>query len=336
MKLKALAIGLLMTGMTAGTAMACTSIAWNTESHGTFTSRTNDWVESTSPQLGGIPKGTERFIQGAGQGIKYTTKYDIVAVMAYGDLDLVHDGVNSEGLQVNTLFYRGMTMEPISHKEQVSQFTMGEYFITNFATVEEVINAIDDIDYGLLHLESMPMDIKLHWSITDKGGDRAVIELDPEGISIYRGDEAAVMTNDPSMKEHIANLEKLKPTWKNADRDISFGSNGNSNAKSRFVHANYFKGWLEEPSSITNGIMKLSTVPYRVPQDAPYMDFGQGMTGYATEWTLSQSLETGDSVWEYNFDDNWNTVRFNAYELMGKTFRTSLTTSSMAELELPK
>ncbi|WP_413112333.1 linear amide C-N hydrolase [Thaumasiovibrio sp. DFM-14] len=336
MNLKAIALGVAMAGMTASTALACTSIAWNTENHGVITTRTNDWMESTFPHLGGIVKGDERYIHGAGLGDKYTVKYDVVGVLAYGELDLVHDGVNSEGLQVNTLFYRSMTMDPVTHPKQVTQFTMGEYFLTSFATVEEVLTALPTLDYASMSLEAMPVDITLHWSITDKGGDRAIIQLDPDGIKVYRGEEAAVMTNDPSMQEHLDNLEKVKPSWESADRNLEFGSNGNSASRSRFVHASYFLNWLDEPSSSLNGMMKLSSVPYRVPADAPYMDFGQGMTGYATEWTLTQSLETGDSVYEYNFGEHWNTVRFNVYDLMGKSFRVPLYTSAMGELDAIK
>ncbi|CAE6938765.1 COG3049 Penicillin V acylase and related amidases [Vibrio sp. B1REV9] len=55
------------------------------------------------------------------------------------------------------------------------------------------------------------------------------------------------------------------------------------------------------------------------------------MSGYATEWTMTQSLDTGDSVFKYNFEENWNTVKFNVYEMMGKDFRLPLTKSLMAK-----
>ncbi len=333
MNIKPLALGLIMAGLSASAAHACTSIAWNTDEHGVITSRTNDWMEATNPQLGGIVAGEERYIQGPHMGMKYTAKYDAVAVMPYG-LDLVHDGVNSEGLQINTLYYRPMTMDDASKPSQISQLTFSGYVLTNYASVDEVVKALPTLDYGYVKLDGMPADIVLHWSITDKSGDRAVIEMDPDGVKVYRGVEAAVMTNDPSMQEHIDNLKEVKPTWEGADRNLPFGSNGNSASRSRFVHASYFLNWLDEPSTAFNGMMKLSTVPYRVPADAPYMDFGNGMTGYATEWTLTQSLETGDSVFEYNFGENWNTVRYNVYELMGQSFRTPLDGSEMGQLDI--
>lgn len=331
MKFKFATIALMVGLGCASVANACTSVAWNTE-QGTFTSRTNDWVEATNPTLGGIKKGEMRSLQGNGVGTPYQVKYDIVAVLAYGEL--VHDGVNSEGLQVNTLFYNPMHMPAASNSKAITQFVFGEYLLANYASVDEAIKAIPSLDVGSLALDGMPMEIKLHWSITDKSGDRAVIEFDEDGIKIYRGEEAMVMTNDPSMQVHIDNQKAHEAQWKNADRETDIGSNGNANAKSRFLHASYFQSKLTEPTSVQNGLMKLASVPYRVPTDAPYKDFGFGMSGYATEWTLTQSLKTGDSVFEYNFEENWNTVKFNVYELMGKDFRVALATSQMSDLAM--
>ncbi|PKH09384.1 linear amide C-N hydrolase [Moritella sp. Urea-trap-13] len=329
MKKNAIKISLFAALTSASIAQACTSIAWNTE-QGVFTSRTNDWVESTNPILGNINKGSVRSLQGAGHGNEYRVKYDIVAVLAYGEL--VHDGVNSEGLQMNALYYTPMTLQDKSSDDAISQFTVGEYLLANYASVEQAVNALPQLKIQKLKLAGMPMDIKLHWSITDKSGDRAVIELDDSGLKIYRGESAMVMTNDPSLQTHIDSREKYQPSWTNADRNTNFGSKGNASAESRFIHASYYKSKLTEPTSIQNGLMKIASVPFRVPTDAPYKDFGNGMSGYATEWTLSQSLETGDSVMEYNFGENWNTIKFNVYELMGKDFRQPLTVNAIAPL----
>ena len=329
MKYKTLALAILLGGSLSGIANACTSVAWNTD-FGTMTARTMDWVESTHPVLGNINKGDMRSIQGNGIGDDYQVKYDIVAVFAYGEL--VGDGVNSEGLQVNTLFYPSMTMDPVTDGSQITQFSFGEYLLANYATVDEVIKALPTLDFGRLSLEGMPMEMNLHWSVTDKSGDRLVIEMDEDGLNTYRGDEAMVMTNDPSMRQQLDMRKEVQTNWENADRDTDYGSIGNGNSHSRFLHASYFVSKLTAPTSVHNGMMKLSTVPYRVPVDAPYMDFGNGMMGYATEWTLTQSLETGDSVFEYNFNDNWNTVSFNVYDMMGKTFRIPLDKSYMVKL----
>ncbi|USD61830.1 linear amide C-N hydrolase [Vibrio sp. SCSIO 43140] len=328
MKLKAITIALLTGTMASGIADACTSVAWNTEL-GTFTSRTMDWMESTKPVLGNINKGDIRAIQGNGLGDKYTVKYDMVAVLAYGEL--VADGVNSEGLQVNALFYPDMTMKKATKGSEVTQFTVAEYLLASYASVDEIVKALPNIEFASIDMEGMPVEMKLHWSVTDKSGDRLVIEMDEDGINSYRGDDAMVMTNDPSMKIQLEQLKEVEPRFKDATRDTDYGSIGNGNSHSRFLHANYFMSHLEQPTSVTNGMMKLSTVPFRVPVDAPYKDFGHGMSGYATEYTITQSLETGDTVFEYNFDENWNTVQFNVYDMMGKDFRMPLDKSYMAK-----
>ncbi|WP_153914007.1 linear amide C-N hydrolase [Shewanella sp. TC10] len=330
MKLNTIALALLAASTTAGIANACTSVAWNTEL-GTYTSRTMDWMESTKPILGTINKGDIRSMHGNDLGGTYKVKYNMVAVLAYGEL--VADGVNSEGMKVDTLFYPDMTMGEAKSDSDLTQFTLAEYLLANYASVEEVVQALPTLTYGSVMMDGMPVEIKLHWSVTDKSGDRLVIEMDEDGLNTYRGEEAMVMTNDPSMKQQIEARNNVKDTWENATRDTDYGSIGNGNSPSRFVHASYFVSKLHQPTSDRGAMMKLSTVPYRVPADAPYKDFGNGngVSSYATEWTLTQSLETGESVFEYNFEETWNTVQFNVYEMMGKDMRLPLTESFMAK-----
>ena len=295
------------------TSQACTSIAWNTD-FGVLTTRTNDWVESTSPVLGSIKAGTKRFTHGVnGHGTTYTTKYDVLAILAYGGL--VHDGVNSEGMQVNTLYYAPMQMKD-KGEDTVSQLAFGEYLIANYATVSEVVSNIEKIKTELASHPTIPNAPTFHWSLTDKTGDRLVIEHDKDGVSLYRGEEAMVMTNQPSQQTHLDAWEnasgKITKTWSQAD----FGSTGNTNPRDRFLHASYFSEQLKQPSSSINGLMKLATTAFRIPHDASNKEVNGVMMGYATEWSLSQNLNTGDAVWEYLWGDAWTNVKFNFYDVL--------------------
>lgn len=335
MKMKRIALALATFAATTSVGFACTSVAWNTDQYGTMTSRTMDWVESTKPVLGNINKGEVRSIQGNGKGQTYTVKYNMVATLAYGEL--VADGVNEKGLQANALFYPDMTMKNAVSGGEVTQFTFAEYVLANYASVEEAYQAIPKLDIARVQMEGMPMEMNLHWSITDKSGDRLVVQLDEDGLKMYRGEDAMVMTNDPSLAKQLEHKAEVVDSWgEHATRDTDYGSIGNGNSTSRFLHAGYFLSKLEQPTSTRNGMMKLSTVPFRVAADAPYKDFdtGRGVDGYATEWTMTTSLETGDVVFEYNFDDNWNTVQYNVYDLMGKEFRKSLSTNEIAQLKV--
>ncbi|GAM74590.1 choloylglycine hydrolase family [Vibrio ishigakensis] len=334
MKMKSIALALATFAATTSVGFACTSVAWNTDDFGTLTSRTMDWVESTKPVLGNINKGEVRSIQGNGMGDTYTVKYNMIATLAYGEL--VADGINEKGLQVNALFYPDMTMKDSVTGDEVTQFTFAEYVLASYASVQEAYDAIPKLNLARVKMAGMPMEMNLHWSITDKSGDRLVVQMDDDGLKMYRGEEAMVMTNDPSLAQQLESKAEVIDTWADATRDTDYGSIGNGNSTSRFLHAGYFLSKLEQPTSTRNGMMKLSTVPFRVAADAPYKDFGtgRGVDGYATEWTMTSSLDTGDVVFEYNFDDSWNTVQYNVYDLMGKEFRKSLSTNDIAPLTL--
>lgn len=292
---------------------ACTSIAWNTD-FGTLTTRTNDWIESTSPILGTIKAGTERLKHGVkGHGTTYKTQYDILAILSYGGL--VHDGVNSEGLQVNTMYYAPMHMQDTG-TDTISQLALGEYLIANFATVEEVVENVSNIKTELASHPSIPNAPTFHWALTDKSGDRVVIEHDESGVSIYRGEDAMVMTNQPSQQSHLDAWDnasnKIAKTWSEAD----FGSTGNINPRDRFLHASYFSEQLKQPTSSINGMMKLATTAFRIPHDAANREVNGVMAGYATEWSITKNLNTGDTVWEYLWGDTWTNVKFNFYDVL--------------------
>ncbi|MCW8329036.1 linear amide C-N hydrolase [Photobacterium sp. SDRW27] len=308
---------------------ACTSIAWNTD-FGTLTTRTNDWVESTSPVLGTIKAGSKRYRHGVeGNGETFTTKYDIIAVQAYGGL--VHDGVNSEGMQVNGLYYSPMTMDG-KGKNSISQFAFGEYLISQFATIEEVVNNLETIKTEMVSHPTLPKAPTFHWSLTDKTGDRLVIEHDKDGITLYRGKEAAVMTNQPSQQVHLNAWKKASSKFSQPSANVNYGSTGNNNSRDRFLYSSYYSEQLKQPSSSFNGMMKLAGTAFRVPHDAANTIENGVITGYATEWQLTQNLTTGKAIWQYTWNEAWTQVQFNFYDILnsGKQINFNLDNPALA------
>ncbi len=316
---------------------ACTSIAWHTEKFGVITARNNDWMESTKPSIGTIIAGSTRYLHGLkSSGHTYKTKYAIAGVLAYGGL--VHDGLNSEGLSMNVLYYKPMKLGDKNLPESVSQLSLGEYLLANYASVAEVVKHIDKIKTFSVNLPGLAAAPQFHWSLTDKSGDRVIIEHDSDGLKLYRGEDASIMTNSPSHQKHLDAWQAAKSSMKGqANKNTNFGSLGNTNSRDRFLHAQYFFQQLAEPSSLINGMMKLSTVAYRVPHDAAYEQVDGSMSGYATEWMLTQSLTTGDTIIEYNFGESWTHYKVNMYELIhsGKTINIPMDDASYT-LDLTK
>ncbi|QFU21224.1 linear amide C-N hydrolase [Shewanella sp. YLB-09] len=295
---------------------ACTDVAWNTKEFGTLISRTNDWLEPTKGEIRVLPAGSERLLLGLDKaGGSYKTKYTIAGVFSYGGL--VHDVVNSEGMRASVLYYGPMAMgERV--EGSISQLTYGEYLATNFASVKEVIANIEQIKSTLVELPGLPIAPKFHWTVTDKSGDRAIIELDPEGVNVYTGDDAKVMTNQPSVKAHIDNWDKVwaKQALQSSDGKSIIGEKGNVSPEQRYLHARYFLSHLTEPQSTINGLMKLQATVVKVPHDAPNRIVDGKMTEYATEWTISQSLETGTTFLEYTWGDVFTRFNVNFYDLI--------------------
>ena len=307
-------------GLASTAANACTAIAWHTEQFGVITARNMDWSESTKPYIGTILAGTQRYRHGIkSSGRTYKTKYAIAGVLGYGGL--VGDGLNSEGLSMNLLYYGPMSLGNKDVEGSLSQLSLGEYLIANYASVSEVVNNIHQLKMFSIGLPGLAAPPQFHWSLTDKSGDRVIIQYDPDGLKLYRGEEAMVMTNQPSHQSHLDAWQKTEAAQGHAHKDVDFGSTGNTNPRDRYLHAQYFYNQLTQPSSLRNGMMKLSTIASRIPHDAANREINGEMAGYATEWMLTQSLETGDTVIEYNFGGSWTQFNINMYELIksGKT-----------------
>jgi len=317
-------------------ANACTSIAWHTEQFGVITARNNDWSESTNPYIGTLLAGTQRYLHGVkSSGGTYKTKYAIAGVLAYGGL--VHDGLNSEGLSMNVLYYGPMTLGVDEKQGSLSQLALGEYLLSSYASVAEVVKNIHELETFSVGLPGLASPPQFHWSLTDKSGDRLIIEYDPSGLKLYRGKEAMVMTNQPSHHSHIKAWYKTPAANERAHKGADFGSTGNTNPRDRYLHAQYFYQQLTQPSNLRNGMMKLSTIASRIPHDAANREINGKMAGYATEWMLTQSLETGDTVIEYTYDDKWVQYDINMYELIksGKTISIPMDAASYT-LDLTK
>ena len=161
-------------------------------------------------------------------------------------------------MRASVLYYGPMTMGK-RVEGSVSQLTYGEYQATNFANVKEVLANIEQIKATLVKLPGLPISPKSHWTVTDKSGDRAIIELDPEGVNVYTGEEAQIMTNQPSVKTHIDNWNKVwsKQALATSDGKSILGEKGNVSPH------------FTEPQRTINGLMKLQSTIVKVPHDAP-------------------------------------------------------------------
>lgn len=322
MKLKAIALALLAGATTAGTAHACTTIAWNTD-HGVISTRTFDWLEQSSPNLETFYAGEKRTLNNSET---YVVKNNFIGITAYEDI--VAEGVNEHKLHVNALYYGPQTnVDNGAGSAEVNQFALTEYLLSEFSSVDDVVKNIDKISLKFEKSDALPVAPTLHYALADATGDRLIIEHDKDGVKLYRGEEHAVMTNQPSVSQHQKNWSpSANLDFAEVDATTDYGNKGRINAEDRYLHANYFLNQLEAPTSARNGMVKLASVAYNIPHDANNKVINGGMTGYATEYQVTIDVTGGDTVFQYKWGDTWSHQEWNMYDILkqGKKVKIDL------------
>lgn len=284
----------------ATTAEACSRIIWETENHGVFVSRTMDWMEENQPTIEVRHSGQTYKGHSSELGKTWTSKYASIGMTLYG-IGIV-DGFNEVGFSANGLFLDEESAGDLEGElAQVSNAVFVAYLLDKFATVEEALENINEIEIQQFSHNGHSM--RGHYSIQDKNGDSAILEFVDEGWKIYHGKQYDVMTNSPTFQQHLTNWSEAQP----ASEDVIDGEYpipGNINSAQRFVWNKYMKSQLKEPTSYTNGLAKLDSVTYKIPLDAANRPDAAGvMRGYATIYSVGYNLDQKVMQIRYQFGD---------------------------------
>ena len=108
-----------------------------------------EWAVDLESQVFVQPRGQTRESTGPNgkKGLSWTSKYGFGAINAYG-LDVAMDGVNEVGLSVGFLWLPGTKYQKVGAGEEdkaISILDFGTWLLGNFATVEEVKNAVQQV-----------------------------------------------------------------------------------------------------------------------------------------------------------------------------------------------
>ena len=299
-KLMVALIAAIATTSVTTTAEACSRILWETENHGVFVSRTMDWMEENQPTVEVRHSGQSYKGHSSESGKTWTSKYASIGMTLYG-VGIV-DGFNEAGFSANALFLDEESAGNLDGElAQVSNAVFAAYLLDNFATVEEALENINELE--IQQFEHNGHNMRGHYAIQDKSGDSAILEFLDGGWKIYHGKQYDVMTNSPTFKEHLANWNAAQPTSEDVV-DGDYPIPGNINSAQRFVWNKYMKSQLTEPTSYTNGIAKLDSVTYKIPLDAANRPDAAGvMRGYATLYSVGYNLDQKVMQVRYQFGD---------------------------------
>jgi len=241
------ALTIILVGLfSAQSAQACSRVLWAAPDGQVLVRRTQDWTEKAGHAFRVFPRGIERVGAVNENPRKWTSKYGSLVLTAYDSA--THEGVNEEGLSGHILYLAEEAAfgERDASKEAISVMEWLQYYLDNFATVDEAVKATESIDFQIVPL-ILPNGFPtlVHMSLSDKSGDSAVIEYRNGKPRIFHDRRFTVMTNEPAYDVQIENLKKYR----------TFGGDqplpGERTPMDRFVRAAYYVNGLQKPADRT-------------------------------------------------------------------------------------
>lgn len=284
---------ILLIGLTAvlptWKAIACTRIFWNNNGQAKVVARTMDLYVSDKAQMQVNPRGIKRDGMAGKNSLHWTTKYGSVVLTAFGNPNAVTDGINEQGLTAHGLYLDNTKYERRDSRPGVSNLLWVQYFLDNFATVDEAVAHLQD--FQIISVEVGGREWPVHLALEDATGNSAIVEYLNGKMVVHKGSQYTIMANEPPLEEQLANLKRYK----------LFGGNlalpGEIDPQSRFVRAASFLKMLEKPKNDTEAVARVLGVARTVSNP-----FG------------AQITEDTSHV------DSWPTIWFSAADLKNKVF----------------
>ncbi|WP_444901199.1 linear amide C-N hydrolase [Microbulbifer sp. SSSA007] len=214
---------------------ACTRILYGTGTGNYITGRSMDWSDiKAAMDFWAFPKGMQRN-GGVGRGsIEWTSNYGSVVISIYESA--TSDGINEAGLVGNLLYLAEADYgNPEARgKPTISVGAWLQYFLDNFRTVSEAVNAMKREPFTVVGTD-LPngRPATAHIALSDPSGDSAIFEYIKGELQVHHGKQYTVMTNSPIYGQQLA----INTYW-----DLIGGQNflpGTISAADRFVRASY-------------------------------------------------------------------------------------------------
>jgi penicillin V acylase-like amidase (Ntn superfamily) len=216
--------------------LACTRAVYLGPDHLVITGRSMDWKSDMSSNLWAFPRGIKRDGVAGPNSIQWASKYGSVGTAVW-DIGIA-DGMNEQGLVANMLYLTESTFPtpaPNDKRQPLSLSLWVQYFLDNFATVDEAVQTMQQEPFYVVPVTSP--DGKpgtVHLSISDATGDSAIFEYIDGKLNIHHNRTYQVMTNSPVFDQQLA----LNEYWQQIGGTTMLP--GTNRATDRFVRASFY------------------------------------------------------------------------------------------------
>ncbi|WP_092802866.1 linear amide C-N hydrolase [Rhodococcus globerulus] len=288
----------------------CTRVIWNEPGGAVLVGRNMDYHRDTATNLWVMPRGIKRD-DGVGGQLSWVARYGSVVAGAYDMMTV--DGMNEVGLAGHILWLSESTYgEHDKSKPALSMAVWMQYFLDNFATVDEAVAWIEDTSVQVVPLgdPSTGEVPAVHLALDDGNGDSVVIEYIDGKPNVWHSRDYRVMTNSPTYDKQIELLKQVQGFG--GDRPLP----GTTVASDRFARAAYYVGRLPEPKSQLEAIAGMFSVirntaqPFRIPDpDKPNASetIWQTVSDLTNKRYVFESTTRPNVVWvelsELNFEE---------------------------------
>jgi choloylglycine hydrolase len=297
-------------------ASACTGISLKAEDGAAIRGRTLEFGFPMQSKVLVVPAGKEMSgtLPDGGKGLTYTTRYAFVGANALG-LPAILDGINDQGLSVGLFYFPGYAKYAEATAENASRaiapHEFGAWALANFATVDEVKAAVQDIVIVPTPARGLGSDQGMvagaHFFIQDKSGKSLVVEPLDGTLKVYDA-PLGVMTNAPTYDWHMTNLanyinlsvkdieqKKLGPLTLPAFGAGAgmLGLPGDFTPPSRFVRAALFSQSAAPNATADDAVLAAFHIlnQFDIPKGSVWNSAGGDVMYETTEWTSVADLK---------------------------------------------
>jgi choloylglycine hydrolase len=307
--------------------LACTGVTLKAEDGSVVFGRTLEWGSfDLKSRLALIPRGYKyvTHMPDGKPGLSWQGKYGVVGIDAV-EKDIVVEGLNEKGLAVGLFYHPGFAeyqdYDPTQASQSLGPTDVGQYLLTNYATVDEVRTALSKVHVVPVVEPALGFVAPVHFIVTEPSGRAIVIEYLNGEMKIFDA-PLGVITNAPSYDWHETNLRNyinLSPVALPGKKieDLNFkplgggsgmiGLPGDFTPPSRFVRAVAFSKTARSTATGDETIYEIFrildnfNVPLGAAEGTGGDDRTQGMRS-ATIWTSAS--DTNNKVFYYHTQHN--------------------------------
>ncbi len=193
--------------LAANLSFACTDFQIKAKDNTVVIGRSMEFPVDLHSNVVIVPRG-EQFVSIDNKGIKgitWTNRYGFLGIDAYNLKNCYVEGFNEKGLAFDALMFTGAKYQQALPGKFVAISDIGSWIMGNFATVEEVKEALPKVNVAGRSLKEANGNLDMHIAVHDASGKNLVIEFIDGQVKVY-DNPLGVMTNRPDFEWQVNNL----------------------------------------------------------------------------------------------------------------------------------